>query len=169
MTQEAVTASRGSGRPSAYTDELAAEIIARLSNGEPLAVICRDEDKPCDDTVRNWASRDEVFSRAIAHARKVGFDVIAHRARLTLRGKTEDEGGESTGDVQRDKAIADFDLKLLAKWDPRRFADRHVLVGGGPDDDPIRHAVDLTNLSDAQLEQLAGLLALAGQKSEAAA
>lgn len=115
---------RPRGRPSLYTDALAAEIVERLSKGEPLAVICRDDHMPCDDTVREWAKGDDAFSRGIARARESGFDAIAWRARQTLRGKTEDDGGESTGDVQRDKAIADFDLKLLSKWDPKRYGER---------------------------------------------
>lgn len=123
MTKRASKAKR-TGRPSLYTPELAEEIVERLSNGEPLAVICRDAHMPSDDTVRNWAASNEELSRAIAHAREVGGDVIAWRARQTLRGKGPDEGGESTGDVQRDKAIAEFDLKLLAKWNPKRYGDK---------------------------------------------
>jgi hypothetical protein len=128
------------GRPSTYTPEVADEIVRRLSNGEPLAIICRGEGMPCDDTVRNWAKTDEQLSRAIAHAREVGHDVIAWRARMTLRGFGPEQGGESTGDVQRDKAIADYDLKLLAKWDPKRWGDKTALVGGDPanGDNPIQ-------------------------------
>lgn len=112
------------GRPSKCTDALVEEVVARLSKGEPLAVICRDDHMPCDDTVRAWADVNEEISRAIARARETGHHAIAWRARQTLRGKTEAEGGESTGDVQRDKAIADFDLKLLAKWNPKGYGDR---------------------------------------------
>lgn len=126
------------GRPSLYTDDLAAEIVRRMSTGEPLAVICRDDHMPCDDTVRAWQKNDDAFSRAIVRARVMGFDAIAWRARMTLRGKDETAGGESTGDVQRDKAIADFDLKLLSKWDPKRYGDKIALTGGGDDDAPIR-------------------------------
>ena len=128
------------GRPSAYTPELAEEILLRLSNGEPLAVICRDDHMPCADTVREWGRKDAEFSLAYARARATGFDTIAWRARQTLRGKTAEAGGESTGDVQRDKAIADFDLKLLSKWDPKRYGEKIAHVGGGPGDAPIQYA-----------------------------
>lgn len=129
------------GRPSEFSDEIATAIVERLSVGEPLAVICREDGMPCDDTVRNWAKADEALNRAIADARVRGYDVIALRARRTLRGLNEPDnpmGGESTGDVQRDKAIADFDLKLLSKWDPKRFGDKVALVGGGDGDAPIK-------------------------------
>lgn len=112
------------GRPSTFSQAIADEVVQRIATGEPLAVICRDAHMPCDDTIRNWAEKDETLSRAIACARKAGFDMIAWRARMTLRGKTELEGGESTGDVNRDKAIADYDLKLLAKWDPKGYGEK---------------------------------------------
>lgn len=112
------------GRPSSYEQSVADEICSRLSNGEPLASICRDDHMPAVRTVSDWKKARQTFSADFACAREVGYDVIAQRARMTLRGKLEAEGGESTGDVQRDKAIADFDLKLLAKWDPKRYGDK---------------------------------------------
>lgn len=110
---------RPRGRPSKFTPELAKEIAQRLSAGEPLAVICREERMPCDDTVRMWAERDAAFSRDIASARLDGFNAIAWRLRETARGQ-----GESTKDVARDKLIIETDLKLLSKWDPKRYGDK---------------------------------------------
>jgi hypothetical protein len=115
---------RGPGRVSTYSPIIADEIVDRIADGQPLAVICRDEHMPAYRTVYDWMGVHPDFAAAIARARKIGFDVIAERARLTIRGKTEEEGGESSGDVQRDKAIVDTDLKLLAKWDPRRYGDK---------------------------------------------
>ena len=112
-------------RRSALKDspDIRARIITGISEGIPLAVICREDGMPCDDTVRNWADEDERFARDIARARECGFDQIAHRLRSTSRGI-----GESTGDVVRDKLIIDTDLKLLAKWDPKRYGDRPEIM-----------------------------------------
>ncbi len=132
------------GRPSEFTEAKASEIVERLSNGEPLAVICRDEHMPHRSTVYAWAKINEELSEHIAHARDDGHDMIAHRARQTLRGKGPKDGGESTGDVQRDKAIADFDLKLLAKWDSKRYGDK-VQFGGDPDGAPVKHVFSWQN------------------------
>jgi hypothetical protein len=151
----------GPGRPSKFTPELATEICDRLATGEPLTEICRGDHMPTDRTVRNWMATNTTFSSDIAHARDVGHDAIAARTRKTARGMGEDDGGDSTGDVQRDKLIIETDLKLLAKWNPRRYGDKHLMVGGGPEDDPIRHAVDLTRLTDEQLAALDGALAAA--------
>ncbi len=119
------------GRPSTYSEDIAQEICERLSKGEPLAVICRDEGMPCPNTVRSWAKEREPLAEAIARAREDGFDEIAARVRETARGL-----GESTDDVQRDKLIIETDLKLLAKWDPKRYGDRLDL--GNADGSPFQ-------------------------------
>jgi hypothetical protein len=68
------------GRPSLYRPALLEAIRLRLSKGEPLAAICRDEGMPDDDTVRNWMEH-KVYgpevSRLVARAREAGFDAIA--------------------------------------------------------------------------------------------
>lgn len=118
-------------KPSLYTPEVAEAILSRIAEGEPLNWICRDPGMPKPRTVRDWKKQKPEFEEAYGDARDAGFDVIAHRARQTIRGKQQAEGGESTGDVVRDKAIAEFDLKLLAKWDPRRYGDRVSMEHSG--------------------------------------
>lgn len=112
------------GRPSTYTPEILDAICERLSVGEPLAQICRDDGMPGVTTVYDWEKSQEGVSEAIARAREAGWHAIAARARQTARGKDEDLGGDSTGDVQRDKLIIETDLKLLAKWSPRLYGDK---------------------------------------------
>jgi hypothetical protein len=75
--------------------------------------------------------KDAEVSRVIARAREDGAQAIAFRARQTARGKKAEDGGDSTGDVQRDKLIIETDLKLLSKWD-KRYADR-VTHAGDPE------------------------------------
>jgi hypothetical protein len=115
------------GRQTKKAPDKCAEVVSRISAGEPLTVICADIGV-CDDTVRNWADADPAFARDIARARLAGFDAIAFRLRDTARG-----AGESSGDVQRDKLIIDTDLKLLAKWDPKRYGERqHIEMSVKP-------------------------------------
>lgn len=47
------------GRPSSYTDEIAAEICERIADGQSLVAICRDESMPSERTVRFWLAREE--------------------------------------------------------------------------------------------------------------
>lgn len=106
-------------RPSKYTQAVLESIVERLSGGEPMAQICRDDGMPAYRTVKDWIDGKPEVSAAIARARDEGFDAIAARLRETARGQ-----GDSTADVQRDKLIIDTDLKLLAKWDPKRYGDK---------------------------------------------
>lgn len=126
-----------------------AKVIAGLRIGTPLTVICSEEGMPGYTTIWEWKQDDADLSEAIACARDQGHDTIANRIRLTVRGKTEAEGGESTGDVQRDKLIADTDLKLLAKWDPKRYGDK-TLVGSDPENPlPPGYTVNLVKGENA--------------------
>ena len=108
-------------------DKLVPQICARLSEGEPLAVICRDIGIP-RRTVNQWRQDDEEIAAQFDESRDEGYDTIAWRIRGTARGIND-----STGDTQRDKLIIDTDLKLLAKWDPRRYGEKiqQELVGKG--------------------------------------
>lgn len=132
------------GRPSKYSDALIREICIRLADSEPLACICRDEGMPDPSTVWDWMQAKPEVSQAIAHARNLGWDAIAHRARATARGE-----GDSKQDVQRDKLIIETDLKLLAKWDPKRYGEKLQQEISGPDGGPIEHKY--AALTDEQL------------------
>jgi hypothetical protein len=65
------------GRPTKRTEAVEKKIIDGLRAGTPLTVICRGEDMPHDNTVRDWINADPDFSVAIARAREAGFDQIA--------------------------------------------------------------------------------------------
>jgi hypothetical protein len=110
------------GRPSLKTPELIEAICNAVAEGTPLVEACRDNGT-AKSTWNDWVAADEALSVRFARAREDGSDAIAYRARKTARGKGEDDGGDSTGDVQRDKLIIETDLKLLAKWD-RRYGDK---------------------------------------------
>ena len=110
---------RGRGRVSTYSEEVARRICERIEQGETLTSICRDEDMPATRTVSDWQKQHASFAADFTRARDIGHDAIAARLRETARGR-----GETTGDIQRDKLIIETDLKLLAKWDPKRYGDK---------------------------------------------
>lgn len=159
---------RKRGRPPAndpaYTPEIAEEICDLLAEGTPLAEICRLPGMPCWRTVYNWSGKDEELNAAIARAREFGYDTIAARLRPTARGLTLEMGGESTGDVQRDKLIIETDLKLLAKWSPRYAEKRALELTGGISIAQVQ-TVDTQQLTIEQQEALRQvcLLALSNQ------
>jgi len=119
------------GRKSTFNDKDAAEIVDRLSKGEPLTVICRDDWLPCDDTVRNWADANEDFARDIARAREAGFDqialdalAIADETHLDTKKGANGEGVCNSEWISRSKLRVETRLKLLSKWDPKRYGDK---------------------------------------------
>jgi hypothetical protein len=140
---------RPRGRQTTATPEAKQAIIDRLTIGEPLADICRDDEMPATRTVSDWKAVDAQFAADFARARDAGHDAIAARLRHTARGV-----GESTGDVQRDKLIIETDLKLLAKWD-KRYSDKLTVKS----DSTVTHRHELGNLDTADLEQLEAILA----------
>jgi hypothetical protein len=144
------------GRPSTFTQAIADEICERLSKGEPLAAICRDDAKPHPTTFRRWCEADETLAIAYACAREDGFDAIALEAleiadetsHDTRKGKDGDEQ-PNTEWITRSRLRVDTRLKLLAKWDPKRYGDK-TLIGSDPDNPlPASFAVNLVKSGDS--------------------
>ena len=117
-----------------------AEVCERLSQGEPLAQICRDLHMPDRATVWRWAEADESVMQRIAQARVKGFDAIAEQclviADTPMEGVevTTDADGvtEKRGDMLGHRKLQiETRLKLLAKWDPKRFGDLQKVEHSG--------------------------------------
>jgi hypothetical protein len=146
-------AKRGPGHPLEYDREALVPLICeQLSRGIPLSQICRQPGMPSANQVHAWKAADPAIAEPIACAREAGADVIAQRLRATARGLGPDQGGDSTGDVPRDKLIVDTDLKLLAKWFPAQYGDRVALTNRDGTGDPV------LTVTNALADELAGLL-----------
>lgn len=88
---------------------------------------------PGRQKVSEWATKNEVFSGRIARARDEGFDVIAAEC-LKIADTQEMGGSETTKEwgVERKredmlghrKLQIETRLKLLAKWDPKRYGEK---------------------------------------------
>jgi hypothetical protein len=154
------------GRPSKYTPELAQEICERLANGEPLRQICRDDHMPSWVAIYDWMVKDDALgtkgsglSLAIARAREVGQDAIAEQIWIDMQLEPErilSEGGGriDSGYVQLIKARADIGLKLLAKWNPKRYGDRMELAGDKENPLHINAQVETKSLFSSILQNL---------------
>jgi hypothetical protein len=158
------------GRPTKRTPEVIQRVIDGLSKGVPLAVICREEGMPSDTTVRCWADEDAELSFAIARAREVGADYIAWEA---LQIADTPQEGIETIDTPEGPRIKKCDmlghrrlqvetrLKLLAKWDPKRYGDRIAQEITGADGGAIKTEV---TRSEAEKLEFAAMLAKAREK-----
>lgn len=133
------------GRPSKYSKELIAEICERLSNGEPLAAICRDKGMPDPSTVWDWQQKKPEVSQAIARARDVGEEVIAAGC-LDIADDLDDHPASR-------RVRVETRLKLLGKWNPKKWGEK-VAIGGADDLPPVRTTLDASKLSDAALKEL---------------
>lgn len=135
-------------------------VITGLSIGTPLAVICRAEAMPSHDAISDWGKADPDVERRIARARELGWDVLAAEA---LQIADEPQMGEvvttkpdGTKEIKRGdmldhrKLRIDTRLKLLAKWDPKRYGE--LLKHGNADGSNI----DLAGAIEAAKLRAAG-------------
>lgn len=142
-------------------DKWVPKICARLADGEPLAVICRDIGIP-RRTVNQWRQDESEIDEQLNAARDDGFDVIASRVRDIARGKHR-KGKDSLTLVQRDKLTAEMDLKLLSKWDRRRYGDHIALTGADGGAIKVENEISAEKAAAVLQEGLRSLLEPAGQ------
>jgi len=147
------------GRPSKYTPELAAEMCERLSNGEPLRQICRDDRMPHWTQMYEWIARDPDLSLQVARAREAGYDAMAEELieiSDTLHfGETQVMGDKNSTTTVADmlghrKLRIETRLKLLACWNPAKYGTK-VQLGGDPKN-PLK--VEASVQADSLLEAL---------------
>lgn len=147
------------GRPSTKSQETCNEILDRIALGEPLAQICRDEHMPSWRTVYDWLAADEAFSAGFARARLHGFDVIAADVlriadtpevgvveKVERIAKPAPQGADANAPVEYEDVVTErrredmlghrklqveARLKLLAKWDPKRYGERQAIEHAG--------------------------------------
>lgn len=150
--------------------EIEDEIIRRIGEGEPLRQICRDEHMPTYAAVYDWAEdKTGQFAIRFAQARVRGYDAIAAEcieiaddARNDWMERREARDGQpeqvtfNAEHAQRSKLRIETRLKLLAKWDPKRYGERTV-VAGDPNAPLTIAAIDLTTATPEQLRAIASL------------
>lgn len=145
------------GRPSKYSEKLVEAICARLSEGEPLASICRDDGMPGVSTVWQWQKDKPEVSESIARAREIGFDALAAEcldiADETSRDTIKDEetGSERPNSewITRSRLRVETRLKLLAKWDPKRYGEL-LKLAGADGEGPVPLATLTAEMTPAQ-------------------
>ena len=139
-------------------DNIVPAICARLATGEPHTVILRDLGLKVR-TVNDWRKADPEIAAQFDEARDLGYDAIAAECLEIADDGSRDymttADGREVPDhdhISRSKLRIETRLKLLAKWDPRRYGDALKLSG-----DPEN---PLTGMSDEQVDaRLAVLLA----------
>jgi hypothetical protein len=135
------------GRPSSYKKDIAAEICARLVEGESLKSICRDPLMPDIKTVYLWMAQNEEFLHQYARAKEDQAD--------TMQEEILDIADTEPVQVVDDKGIARIDSGhvnwmrlridsrkwIAAKLKPKKYGDRQILAGDS--DNPVEIKADL--------------------------
>ncbi len=135
--------SKKKGRPSLYTDKLAAKICRRLAEGESLRAICADRAMPGISTVMGWLfdGNHDDFSEQYARAREaqaeIRADEIVDIADDDTNDFTADKDGKLVANsehIQRSRLRVDARKWIAAKLLPKRYGDKlqHTGEGGGP-------------------------------------
>lgn len=134
-------------RPTEYDEEVASEILSRISRGDSLTKILSDPDLPGLDTVTRWAVDDVSGFRERY--------VTAQQQRAAI-------WGEELMDIADNEDESPFRSSLrlrtrqwmLSKLMPRTFGDKLALTGpdGGPvalakapDEELLSHAIALAS------------------------
>lgn len=128
------------GRPSDYSAELAEVICIRLSEGESLRSVCRDEKLPDKATVLRWIARHDDFRDQYVRAKAQGAEAIAEEMfeiaddasndymvdmELDEDGKERAAGYRLMGEnIQRSKLRVDTRKWYLSKIMPKKYGDR---------------------------------------------
>jgi hypothetical protein len=137
------------GRPSIFTQELAALICSRMADGESLRSICRDEEMPSTATVFRWLAADVPFRDQYTRAMDSRADAFAEEILQIADDDSDDEVRDpETGNtrmntefVARSRLKVDTRKWLMARMAPKRYGDKVTQEISGPDGGAIKSEV----------------------------
>lgn len=134
------------GRPSIFTEELGTAICARISAGESLRSICKEEDMPNRSTVHLWLldkSRKEFsdqYEQACNIRAENMFDELVDIADDGTNDWMEKENKDGSTyqvvnmeHIQRSRLRTDVRKWYLSKVLPKKFGDKLDMTTNGKD------------------------------------
>lgn len=158
--KKVASAPRKRGRPPVPVSQVIAnEICDWISSGRTLRDYCRQEGKPHFNTVYDWIDKDSDFAMRFARARDRGEEVISQEC-LAIADDGTNDYMETVTDaglayrlngehVQRSKLRIETRLKLLARWNPKKWGEKVDVNHGGQAENPfsvLLQQVDGTSL-----------------------
>ena len=136
------------GRPSTYNEEIALEILRRMSEGETVTRICESDGMPKKSTVWLWSITHPEFSSQYARA-------------ITCLGQCYAEGIDTIDDDLRNGLIDPATARVLSdnkKWRaskfyPKMYSEKQIVESKN---ETVNYNVDLplTDADQAILNQL---------------
>ncbi len=135
-----------------WTVQLEQAILDWIASGKTLREFCRQEGMPSHDAVYDHQAASDEFKQRIARARETGEELLAQEclaiADTPQRGNIVIKKPDGTVEVRTEDMLGhrklqiETRLKLLAKWNPRKWGDK-VQVGGDGSGIPIQSEVTL--------------------------
>lgn len=141
-------------RPSIFTPELALLICARLSEGESLRSVCRDEEMPCTASIFGWLAKDAAFLEQYARACEARTNAMAEE----ILEIADDSSGDTIRDpetgneklnaefVARSRLRVDARKWLMARMAPKKYGDKVTQEISGPGGKPVEQKITLIEL-----------------------
>jgi hypothetical protein len=100
-------------------------ILERVADGEPLARILRADGMPKLSTWYDWLASDPALSGRYARAREAGIDLTVYDMLELVNDEPRIvEGRVDPGDVALRRLRAETLMKVISKWDAKRYGDR---------------------------------------------
>ena len=137
------------GRPSIYSQELAAKICDRLIHGEGLRAICRDDDMPALSTVIDWIKDKQDFSVQYTKARELQAELMLDDILEIADDSSKDIIDTGMGKMVDQEVIQRARLKVdtrkwaMGKMYPKRYSEKITQEVTGVDGKPIAHSVEI--------------------------
>ena len=129
-------------RPTKRTPEVEERIIAGLSDGTALRVLCREEGMPAWRTVYDWLSSDADLATRVACARDLGHEALAEDI-LDIA----DAAAEKAEAIQKAKLRIETRLKLLACWNPKKYGSKQTVDVGNKEGETLKVDTNVTEVA----------------------
>ena len=155
--------SRGRGRPSTYSEEMANTICERLADGESLLSILESDGMPGYKTVMQWLCAHQDFAQNYARSREMYADLEFERTQRVADDGTNDwiasndpdnPGYRANGEhIQRSRLRVDTMKWRLGRMAPKKYGDRSAVEISGPDGAPLT-TVNLNTTDPAEASRV---------------
>ena len=112
---------RAVGRPSLFTDDLAAEICRQIAGGTSLRAVCSQPGMPHRDTVHVWLAADRTFADHYARAREAQADHLAAEVIEITDAPLPDDPQAAYVELGHRKLKADARRWYAGKLAPKKY------------------------------------------------
>ncbi len=135
------------GRPTIYTERLAARICAELACGKSLRSVCRADDMPGLETVFSWLRSKPDFREQYAQAKSESADALVEEMiDIADDGtndfiETEDGVKFNSEHVQRSRLRVDTRKWIASKLKPKKYGERLDMNHGVQPDNPLAQLI----------------------------